>query len=288
MKAFEWEQPRDWGEAISMLDPRDLTVRVMAGGTALMLMMKSGVFQPTRLISLQGLGQEAGAIVQDAQGGIRIGALCSLTALGQSSAVATTAPVIIRTLKTLSNVRVRNVATLGGHLAHADPHMDLPPVMMALGATVKTVGARSSRTLTMSEFYRGYYETALEPDELICEIVIPSQVGRSAVYLKCSTRAADDWPTLGVAVNVKCDGDVIEKVRIVVSAATEKPIELVAAQSLLEGHSISPSRLNNCAELALAQTPLVSDARGTASYKKELLRVYLKRAIQIALKGTIS
>src|SRR5262245_33239248 len=136
MKSFELAEPATLEEAVSLLDPDDSSVRAIAGGTALMLMMKTRLFQPTRLVSLRRLEGDLRGIRPSDGGGLRIGAMTSLTELEYSPLLASTFPVVSRTLRTLSNVRIRNVATLGGHLAHGDPHMDLPPILLTLGANV--------------------------------------------------------------------------------------------------------------------------------------------------------
>src|SRR5215469_6065228 len=145
MTPFALDEPASLAEAIKLLDPQDPAVRPIAGGTALMLMMKAGVFRPTRLVSLRGVGELA-AITPLADGVLRIGAMTQLSVLERSPIVRAHAPVITRALRTLSNVRVRNVATLGGHLAHAAPHMDLPPVLIALGAHIEVAGPDGVRT----------------------------------------------------------------------------------------------------------------------------------------------
>ena len=123
---------------------------------------------------------------------------------------------------TLSNVRVRNVATIGGALAHGDPHMDLPPVLMALGARFTMVSPAGERQLAVEELFSGYYETVLEKNELIAELHVPSQGSKQGWYSKVTTGSADDWPALGVAVLVDAIGDEIRSVRIVASAATDQ------------------------------------------------------------------
>ena len=133
MIPFELAEPASLAAAIMLLDPDDPTIRPIAGGTALMLMMKAGVFQPTKLVSLRKIEGEYSSIRAEADG-LRIGAMTTLRTLERLDAVRKHAPVITRTLRTLSNVRVRNVATVGGALAHADPHMDLPPVLIARSA----------------------------------------------------------------------------------------------------------------------------------------------------------
>ena len=143
MTPFELVEPTSLSEALRLLDPDDPTVRPIAGGTALMLMMKAGVFRPTRLVSLRKIGGNH-ARIATADGELAIGAMTTLSALERSAEVARHAPVIIRTMRRLSNVRVRNVATVGGELAHGDPHMDLPPVLIALGARVLVTGPEAS------------------------------------------------------------------------------------------------------------------------------------------------
>ena len=122
-----------------------------------MLMMKSGFFRPRRLVSLRGLESGYSRIEIDADGSLRIGALAPLSVVERSPAVRDAAPVIVQTLRTLSNVRVRNVATIGGHLAHADPHTDLPPVLVALGARITVVGAAGERSIAVADLGVGFY-----------------------------------------------------------------------------------------------------------------------------------
>jgi len=227
----------------------------MSGGTALMLMMKAGVLRPARLVSLRRLGLDRLEVVN---GELCIGSMVTLRALEKSPLVAKGWPVITRTLRTLSNVRVRNVATLGGHLAHGDPHMDLPPLLSVLGASVAIAGPKGERNAPVETLYAGYLETTLGAGEIITRITVPAMGSRRAAYLKCTTRSADDWPALGVAVLV--DG---QKTDIVVGAATDKPTRLASVEAA-EGLRIE------------------SDLHGSAEYKKQLLRVYLKRAIDEA------
>jgi carbon-monoxide dehydrogenase medium subunit len=282
MSPFELIEPRTLRDASALIGTDDPSVRAIAGGTALMLMMKSGVFQPSTLVSLRGV-EPRYAEITVAEGGLRIGALTTLSALARSAVVQSVAPVMSQTLKTLSNVRVRNVATLGGHLAHGDPHMDLPPVMIALGAAVVTVAPAGSRTLAVADLYTGYYETALARNELISEVVIPSPAGRHAAYMKVTTRAADDWPTLGVAVSFALEGDIVRNARIVVSAATERPVRLASAEAVLQNAASTNDNFKRCGEAAQADAEMVADARGSAAYKSELLRVYVARALRAAL-----
>lgn len=282
MTPFDLLEPRSLREAIELLDPDDASVRPIAGGTALMLMMKAGVFQPARLVSLRRI-ETMTAIWQGNDGGVRIGAMTPLAMVEQSAAVRGHAPVITRTLRTLSNVRVRNVATVGGHLAHGDPHMDLPPVLIALGAQVSVVGRSGERTMPVEELFAGYFETVLARDELISELIVPAQGARRASYLKCTTRAVHDWPALGVAVSLENEGDSVRQASIVISAATEKPTRLAEAEKVLHGGRTDDATLRRVGEAAAEEAELITDSQGSASYKKQLVRVYVARALRAAL-----
>ena len=285
MTPFELIEPASLQEAVKLIDPDDPTVRPIAGGTALMLMMKAGVFQPSRLISLRKLNGQLTGISTGANGALVIGAMTPLAALEHSAEVARHAPVIPRIMPRLSNVRVRNVATVGGALAHGDPHMDLPPTLMALGARVRIVGADGERELPVEELLTGYYETALAPNELIASVLVPAQGNTRAAYCKVTAGTADDWPALGVAVALDTDGKTVKSARVVVSAATPKATRLAGAEKLLTGASIDDKVLKAAGDAAADEAEIIADVRGSAAYKRELLRVYIGRAVRDALQA---
>ena len=283
MTPFELLEPRTLREAAGLLESGATPVRPIAGGTAVMLMMKMGVLRPARLVSLRAVEKRYSTIETAPGGGLRIGAMATLSALERSPVVKSQAPLITRTLRTLSNVRVRNVATVGGHLAHADPHMDLPPVLIALGASITIVSPAGERILPLDKLYLGYLETTLGSSELIAEVTVPAQGSRRAAYLKCTTRSADDWPALGVAVALDTDGAVIRDARIVIGAATDTPTRLAKAEDVLRGARADDAVLRRAGEAGAAEAAVIGDQHGTAAYKRELLRVYLARAVRAAL-----
>jgi aerobic carbon-monoxide dehydrogenase medium subunit len=248
MSPFELLEPATLAEAVALLEDED--TRAFSGGTALMLMMKAGVLRPKRLVSLRRLGLDR------IEGGasLRVGAMTTLRALEKSEAVKRGWPVIPKMLRTLSNVRVRNVATVGGALAHADPHMDLPPLLAALGARVTINGERA---MPVEELYAGYLENTLRRGEVITHVSIPAMGNGRAAYLKCTTRSADDWPAVGVAVVLG------QEERIFVCAATDRPTRIGG-------------------EKDIADLPIEGDLHGSAAYKRQLLKVYLKRAMHEA------
>ena len=282
MTPFELVEPRTLREAVGLLASEGPSACAMGGGTAIMLMMKMGVLRPTQVISLRGVEGHYTEISGD-DDGLHIGALVTLSSLERSPIVQSHAPVITRTLHTLSNVRVRNVATAGGHLAHADPHMDLPPVLIALGATVSTVDPEGERTLPLDQLYAGYLETTLSREELIAQVTVPAQGNRRAAYLKCTVRSADDWPALGVAVVLDMDGSLVRDARIVISAATDVPTRLATAETVLSGSSVNDKLLREAGDAAASTVQLIGDEHGSAAYKRELIRVYVPRAVRAAL-----
>jgi aerobic carbon-monoxide dehydrogenase medium subunit len=284
MIPFDLAEPASFAEAIKLLDPDDPTIRPVGGGTALMLMMKAGVFQPAKLVSLRKI-EKSYANIESKGGALKIGALATLGSLERSAEIAKHLPVLTRTLLTLSNVRVRNVATVGGALAHGDPHMDLPPVLMALGATLTVVGPNGERKVPMDELFAGYYETTLEKNELIAHVDVPAQGAKKAHYAKVTTGSADDWPALGVAVVLEAEGQAIRSARVVVSAATEKAARMTSAEAVLAGKTADDKTLAEAGDAAASEADILADVRGSAPYKRELIRVYVRRAVRAALQG---
>jgi len=294
MVPFELLEPASLHEAIALLDPDDATVRPIAGGTALMLMMKAGVFRPARLVSLRKLGDAFSRIAVGADGHVSIGAMTPLAMVERSPEVAQAAPVIPRAMRRLSNVRVRNVATIGGNLAHGDPHMDLPPILIALGAEVAVIGPQKNgktgeRTIAVEDLFAGYYETVLAKNELIAALRIPPQGKSRAAYMKVTTGSAEDWPALGIAVSLEIEGSTIKSARAVVSAATEKATRLKATEDVLIGATIDDKTLvqtlARAGDAATDETECISDVRGSAAYKRELIRVYVGRTVRQVLEG---
>ena len=283
MKAFELAEPGTLQEAVALLDPEDPNVRAIAGGTALLLMMKARLFQPARLVSLRKLNGTLRGVRPGDGGALRIGAMTTLSELEYSPEISRALPVVRRALPALSNVRIRNVATLGGHLAHGDPHMDLPPILLTLGARVRAVSRRGERWIAVADLFTGYYETALARDELIAEIEVPRQPpGVHGWYAKFTALSADDWPAVGVAVWCRVESGRIAEARVAVSAATERPLRVSAAEEILANASATPAIFARAADAAADEVQPLPDLRGTAAYKREMVRVHVRRALERA------
>jgi carbon-monoxide dehydrogenase medium subunit len=283
MIPFELLKPATLHEAAALLNPDTPDIRPMGGGTALLLMMKAGVLRPRALVSLAATEPEFREIALRPNGDLAIGALVTMSELEHSELVKRAAPAIARCMTQLSNVRVRNVATVGGNLAHADPHMDLPPLLSALDAYVLAVGPAGERRIPVDALIQGYYETHLKGNELIAMLVVPAQTGRRSAYVKVTTRSADDWPALGVAASLAMEGHSVVSSRLFVGAATDRPTRLLAAEAVLAGRVPDAALLRHAGEAAAEGVEFLADAQGSGAYKKELLKVYLGRAIAKAL-----
>jgi len=283
MIPFEYMKPRHLDEAIEMLNAEDPSVRPISGGTAVMLMMKAGVLRPSRLVSLRYIEDEYRQVAISGTGELHIGGMATLSTLEHHRAIQQGWPVLAKAFRKLSNVRVRNVAMIGGNLAHADPHLDMPPVLSLLNARVEICGQAGRREMPVEELIRGYYETALAPDELITKVIVPPMAGRTAAYMKVTTRASHDWPTLGVAALVQHEQQRLRHVDLIVGAATDRPTRLANVAQSLVGIELSDYALREAGERAAHELDIVDDQHGSAEYKKHLLSVYLGRAIRSAV-----
>lgn len=259
-----------------------LNARVIGGGTALMLLKRTGYFRPELLVSLRDLRPQLAGVTQVDGGWHRVGAMTTLEEL-RSSPVTVQHDAVRQALERLANVRVRHAATIGGHLAHADPHMDLPAVLMALGAQVLTAGASSGpRSLGVEQLITGYYETCLEPGELITAVDIPvTAPDQRSTYEKFTFLGEDDWPSVGVAA---VHGRPGAAVCLVASAISDRPLRLTAAEERLASGGW-PARAE-AAALAAQDVEPTSDLHGSAAYKRQMLQVMVRRAVETVLQPT--
>ena len=286
MKSFELFEPKSLEEAFALLDHSDPAIRPIGGGTALMLMMKAQLFQPSRLVSLRHLkGPFRGIAKHSDPLTLRIGAMTTFAELEESTEVRRHLPAVVAAMPALANVRVRNVATVGGNLAHADPHLDLPPIWMALDARASIVGPQGRRSVAVGDLLAGYYETTLSSNELIDELLVPIRPDWRVTYVKATTRALHDWPAVGLAVALKLEGNRIADLRVVLSAAIDKATRLVSTENALRGAIVDDASLDRAGDVAASEVTIHSDDRGSADYKSHLLRVHLSRAVRSLIAG---
>lgn len=272
--------PETVGDACALLEENPES-RVIAGGTALTVVMKEGVYAPELLINIRGLADNY-SYVHEEDDVIRIGALTTLRDVEQADVVNTHLPVVAECLQEVAGIRVRNSATLGGHLAHADVHLDLPPVLAGYDAKVVISDGDEERQLPLEEFMQGYYETALDEAELITEVIIPKpEPGTRGIYLKHRYFSEVDWPCVGVAAFAVAGTDEgVRNVRVLLNSVSHKPIlRLKNVNETLDG-SLSEDGIETAATIARDQVTPSDDLRGSAAYKERMAGVFTKRALQ--------
>jgi carbon-monoxide dehydrogenase medium subunit len=284
MIPFEYRTPRNLKEVHATLKEFGPDAKLIAGGTALVIMMKQRLVRPSCVVSLRSVRGLNGIEVKD--GGVSIGGLATHREVETSPLLRRRLPMLTVTYHHVATIRVRNMATVGGGLAHADPNQDPPPALIALGATVKATSANGSRVLPLDGFFTDYYETVLNPDEIITELFIPKLPANSgAAYLKFLPRTADDYATVSAAAVLTLDKNLktITDVRIALGSVGTTPIRAMAAEEVLRGQPLKTEAFSEAGEKAKEAVDPISDFRGSAGYKKEMAAVFVRRALERAL-----
>lgn len=283
MKSFNMAFPETLEETCELLEQNPES-RVIAGGTAMTVVMKEGVYAPEKLINIRGLEAEHAYIKQDEGDStdvIRIGALTTLREIERSDVVTTHLPVVVECLQEIAGIRVRNSATLGGHLAHADIHLDLPPVLAGYDAEVVITDGENERSVDLESFMRGYYETDLADNELISEVVLPvPEANTRGSYVKHRYFSEVDWPCVGVAAFAVSTDDGVENARVLLNSVSHSPILRLDGVDETLGGSLSDENISAVGELAVEQADPSDDLRGSAAYKQRMAGVFTERALR--------
>lgn len=279
MHDFDYLEPRSIVEASHMLAEHRDSCRMMAGGTALMLALRQRMVAPSHIVSLRKIGDLRG-ITYDERVGLRIGALTLHAELSRSPLVCAHFPMLADMASRLANPQVRNQGTVGGNLCYADPATDPPSCLMALDAAVVLSSARGERILKVEDFVVDYYVTALAPDELVSEIRIPPSAFNAGYHARFLRTAAEHRPLVNLAVCLKKRADVCEDIRMVVGAATRTPVRLRKTQTFLKGKTITKTSAADAADLAVTEVDPISDIRGDADFRRDMIRVVCRRTIE--------
>ena len=274
-------QPRSLEEAVAVLQAQGEEARPIAGGTALTIMLRQGLVRPAALVSLGGIAGLNDIHRND--GELVLGALVTHRQVELSPVVRETLPVVADTFGKVANVRVRHAATVGGVLAEADYASDPPAVLLALDAQVDVQGPGGQRTIPIADFFTGFYETALQPGEIVTRVRVPTpKTGTKAVYEKYVTRSSEDRPCLGVIAAIEPD----QSLRVAVGAVAETPQRFPEVEALARGRSLDDQTIREIAEGYAERIEPLSDMRGSAWYRTEMIRVWVRRAIQHAKEAT--
>jgi aerobic carbon-monoxide dehydrogenase medium subunit len=281
--AFEYHAPTSLGDATALLARLGEDAKVLSGGQSLIPMMKLRLAGPAHVVDINGIPGLAG--VREHDGVLSIGALTREADLEESDVVRARYPLLHDTAKVIADPLVRNLATVGGNLAHGDPANDHPATMLALGAEVVAQGPRGQRRIPIGSFFTGPFATALEPGEILMEIRIPAPPARSGgAYVKLE-RKVGDFATVAVAAQVALSAaGACEQVGIGLTNVGLTPIKATAAEAALRGKRPDDAAIAEAARLAAGAAEPIEDLRGSVEYKRDLVRVLTGRALRRAVQ----
>lgn len=278
IRSFDLLQPRSLAEAADMLAEHGENARPIGGGTTLVILMKQRALHYPFLVDLQSVPGLNGISQED--GTVRIGALATHRQIECSALIRESFPILAEAFSRIGNVRVRQTASIGGNLAHADYRLDPPPPLLVLGAEVTVFGRGATRTIPLKAFFRGLYETALEPGELIADVRVPAMPARSkAVYLRFSALSANDWPCLGVAALATEDNGRCQELRLALGGVAATPV-LIDGLEFLQDVSIADLTTDKLLQTIDEQISPFSDFRGSEWYKRRMVKVFVRKALE--------
>lgn len=281
---FEILEPKTVKEACALLAKHKDQAKVIAGGLALLLFLKEKLIEPKYLVSIRGI-KNLDYIKYDAKEELRIGALTTHRSIENAKVVREKFPLVAEAFSHIGSMKIRNVGTIGGNLCHADPIQDPGVALLAMNAKVKAVGPVGTRTIQLQNFFVNYYETVLQPDEILTEISIPKCPPRTGgTYIRFCARTSGDTPAASVAAMVTLNPkkEVLQNVRIGLGAVASTAIRPMKAEAFLKGKRYSENLLEEAGKLAAEETDPVGDLRGSEQYKRELVTVLVKRGIREA------
>ncbi|MFQ5693480.1 MAG: FAD binding domain-containing protein, partial [Nitrospinota bacterium] len=263
MKNLEILEPATLEEACERLSEGGEGVKVVGGGVALSILMKQRIFQPARLVSVRRI-PGFDAVRHEAGKGLILGAGALHRTVETASVVRERCPLLSEVMGQVANVRIRCMGTLGGELAHGDPHSDPPPVLIGLGARAVARSVRGEREIPFSDFFTGYLESALAEDEILKEVVIPDpSPGVRTAYLKFTPNSSTDWPCLGVAAFLDRDeGGACRSLDLIFGSVTEVPFRVPGVSEMTAGKALDDPVIDAVAEHCYEQVDPMADSRG--------------------------
>ncbi len=284
IRDFEYFAPKTLKEALTLLDKYQDECKVIAGGQSLLILMRQGLVAPKYLIDIKGIS-ELSYIKSDTKKGLKIGALTTHRDIEKSPLMQNGFAVLAEMERRLASIQTRNWGTIGGNLCHGDPAGDPAPVLIALNANLSMAGVKGERNMAVEDFCLDYFEVALEPGELLTEIQLPAVPPHTGtVYTKFNV-IESDLATVGVAVSITLgasDG-ICQNVRIALGAAAPTPMRAKQAEAVLRGKKITDVLLKEAGERAYTEAEPISDIYASEEYRRELVKVLVKRVGKEAL-----
>jgi carbon-monoxide dehydrogenase medium subunit len=279
--AFDYAAPATLEDALALLKQRGDEAKIMAGGQSLIPLLKLRFAQPALVIDIGRLPEMAG--IGRYNGHLSIGALARHVDIERNAELPKLCPILVDTVHWISDPLVRNRGTMAGSVCHADPSGDWGSVMLALGASLVARSQAGERVIPAAGFFEGPFTTALKPDEIVTEIRIPMPKGPAGGTYNKLERKVGDFATVAVAVHVELSGGKIANAGIGLTAVGETNIKATAAEKALIGHEPTDELIAEAARLASEAAHPKDDIRGTAAYKKDVVRVYVQRGLKTAL-----
>jgi len=281
---FHYFAPARLKDACQTLARLGDDARVLAGGTDLLPNMKNETAAPKALVSIKKIGELSGVNYVPGRG-VVIGAAVKQNGLVNSEVLLERYPSVCEAAHSMANNQIRNMGTIGGNLVSAVPSADLPPILIALDSSVTLVGFERTREIPLEEFFVGPRRTVIAPDEILTEIVIPDQATTGSAYIKFGLRKSGALAVVGVAASVVVGKTGVENARIVLGAVAPTPLRARQAEALLIGKSVTEDSLEIVGVAASKECAPISDIRGSEEYRRDMVRVFTKRALRKALKN---
>ncbi len=282
MIRFDYHEPTTLKKAFSLLEKHGEDARVIAGGTSLIIMMRQRLLTPKVIISLARIPKLDRITYNN--DGLHIGAGARHRDIELSAAVQEHYPLLQETFRKVAQPRIRNMGTIGGNLAGGDPLTDPGASLIALDADVTLASSKGQRRLPLDEFFIDYYQTALEPGELLTEIRVPRPQRPGWCHIKFTPRSIEDFATVGVAITLRAKNGICEDVRMGLNSVAPTIVRARKAEEVLRGKPITDAALREMGETAATEIDPMDDNRGSAEYKREMVRVLVRRAAAEALK----
>lgn len=284
MGPFEYFEPLSIEETVSLLKKYGDKAKVLAGGTDLVPQMKEKTTRPEFVISI-GRIANLDYIRFNGEKGLKIGALTTIRSIEQSPQLQPKYGLIYQSASQMASIAVRNVATVGGNLCNASPSADIATALMALSATVKLVGATGERIVPLEDFFTGPGATILKTNELLTEVQIPSPPAHTAgVYIKYTTRGGEELALIGVAalLTLSAGDGTCTDAKLALGAVAPTPIRARRAEGVLKGKKIDQELIEKAALTASDESSPIDDIRGSAEYRREMLKIFTRDAIRQA------
>jgi aerobic carbon-monoxide dehydrogenase medium subunit len=284
MRLFDYHRPTTVAETLDLIAELGDEAELLAGGTSLINMAKLGLAEPEHVIALGGVPELHG-LTGSAAEGLTLGAMATIRDVETAALVRDLAPGLAEAASHVATVRIRNQATVGGNLVHADPNQDLPPMLMVHDAVARIRGPEGVREVPVTELFLGFFETVLDEGEILEAVHVPPvPAGLRTGYLKFLPRTKDDYPTVSVAAGLAVYDGRVTDVRLAVAGGGATPLRCRAAEQVLDGTDGGADAVAAAADALAGELDPISDGRGSARYKTEMARISARRVLDRLLQ----